>query len=85
MTSDTPVSEDYRNVLTERAIHAEQRASENRVSAIVAAMDAATAQVLGQVVDTAEAQAVSQGCGTSAAPAATRTTTSTTTTTLTPR
>lgn len=80
----TLVSARDRTVMAERAFHAEQRASENRVSAIVAAMDAANAQVLDQLVGLANAQAASQGCGTAAAaPAAVSRTT--TTTTITPR
>lgn len=73
-----------RTVLAERTVHAEQRAAENRVSAIVTAMDAATAQVLKEVTGAANAEAARQGCGVGPSPAA-ATSRTTTTTTVTPR
>jgi cholesterol transport system auxiliary component len=71
-----------REVILDRAIHIEERAADNRVGAIVAALDAASAKALNEIAVSVNGQAASEGCGlggNGAAPVR-RTTTTTTTT-----
>jgi cholesterol transport system auxiliary component len=72
-----------REVILDRAVHIEQRAADNRVSAIVAALDEASSKALSEIAGAVNGQAAAEGCGQVADAAAPvrRTTTTTTTTT----
>jgi cholesterol transport system auxiliary component len=69
-----------REVILDRAFRVEQRADDNRVSAIVAALDAASSKALNEIAGAVNGEAATQGCGQGAAAAPVRRTTTTTTT-----
>jgi cholesterol transport system auxiliary component len=52
-----------REVILDRAFRVEERAADNRVSAIVAALDAASSRALGEIAAAVNGEAASQGCG----------------------
>ena len=52
-----------REVILDRAVRIEERASDNRVSAIVAAVDSASAKALQEIAGAVNAQAAAEGCG----------------------
>ena len=52
-----------RTVLEDRLVRAERRATDNRVGAIVEALDGANAKVLEEITAGANRRAASQGCG----------------------
>jgi cholesterol transport system auxiliary component len=72
-----------REVILDRAVRIEARAADNRVSAIVAALDAASSKALSEIAVAVNGQAATEGCGIGRAGSAPvgRTTTTTTTTT----
>lgn len=53
-----------REVVVDRAVRIEERASDNRVSAIVAALDSASSKALGEIAGAVNGQAAQDGCGT---------------------
>lgn len=72
-----------REVTLDRAFRIEERAADNRVGAIVAALDAASSKALSEIAVAVNGQAATEGCGVGRAGATPvgRTTTTTTTTT----
>lgn len=74
-----------REVILDRAVRVEERAADNRVGAIVSALDSASSKALTQVAAAVNGQAASEGCGQARAAAAAPVVRSTTTTTTTTR
>jgi cholesterol transport system auxiliary component len=72
-----------REVILDRAVHVEERAADNRVGAIVAALDAASSKALNEIAAAVNGQAATEGCGVSRAGGVRATTTTTKTTTTT--
>ena len=56
-----------REVILDRAVRVEERAADNRVSAIVAALDAASGKALNEIAEAVNGQAATAGCGRSGA------------------
>lgn len=71
-----------REVILDRAVRIEQRAADNRVGAIVAALDSASSKALEEIAGAVNGQAATEGCGLGrrGSEPVRRTTTSTTTT-----